>query len=93
MAIHLAGGFLSFPTTELKYFWTRITCIVCEDVGAGDPELMDFVLACSQAFTPSVGRQVLHRVWSFLTIEMCNTQKSRIYCQLSLLRTVGCETE
>jgi len=81
----LEAGFLSFPTAELKYFWTRITCTVCEDVGAGDPELMDFVLACSQAFTSSVGSETLHKVWSFLTAEMCKAQKSRLFCQLSCI--------
>ena len=37
-------------------------------------------------FTPSkVTDQQLMKIWSFLTKQMCMTQKSRIYCQLSII--------
>lgn len=60
--------------------------MACEDVGYGDPELMNFVLACSAIFTPSkVTDQQLLKMWSFLAKQMCRTQKSRIFCQLSII--------
>jgi hypothetical protein len=87
-AICLLGRFHSIFRSQPKeraYFWKRICTTACEDIGYGDPELMNFVLACSTLFTPSkVTDQQLLKIWSFLTEQMCETQKSRIYCQLSI---------
>jgi hypothetical protein len=88
-AIRLLGGFQSIFSSqpqEKSYFWKRIQTTACEDVGYGDTELMNFVLACSTAFTPSkVTDPQLMRIWSFLTKQTCNAQKSRVYCQLSII--------
>jgi hypothetical protein len=46
---------------------------------------MRFVLACAVLFPPSVGDQLTRQVWSFVTARMCEAQRSRILCQLSLL--------
>jgi hypothetical protein len=35
-------------------------------------------------YRPSVGADVLKKVWLFLTKTMCQTTRSRIYCQLSV---------
>ena len=85
LAGRLVGGFMSFEDKELSYFWRRVCTTACEDVGFGDIELMNFVIACSALITPKVGRIALFRVWSFLTEKMCLAQKSRIYCQLSII--------
>jgi hypothetical protein len=88
-AIRLLGGFQSIirsQPAEKSYFWKRICTTACEDVGYGDPELMNFVLACSMIFTPSkVTDEQLLKIWSFLSKEMCRIQRSRIYCQLSII--------
>jgi hypothetical protein len=85
----LLGGFQSIFRSQPKeksYFWKRICTTAYEDIGYGDPELMNFVLACSTVFTPSkVTDQQLLKIWSFLTKQMCRMQKSRIYCQLSIV--------
>jgi hypothetical protein len=85
VAQQLVGAMVVGTMAEHRYFWTRVTTTACEDVGYGDPELMRFVTACSQLYSPSVGREKLARVWGFLTHEMCTTRRSRIFCQLSLL--------
>lgn len=51
---------------------------------------MNFVVACSMQYgsirTP---RETVHHVWSFLTEQMAETQKSRIYCQLAIIEESG----
>jgi replication-associated recombination protein RarA len=66
----LVTGFFSFPKKERAYFWKRICTTATEDVGFGDVELMNFVIACSQCFPPSSQSYVLKQVWSFLTEKM-----------------------
>jgi hypothetical protein len=46
---------------------------------------MNFVIVCSTLFRPGVGPDALRKVWQFLTQAMRKTQKSRIYCQLTLI--------
>jgi len=61
-------------------------CITAaEDVGFGDPDLMNLVIACSTLYRAGAGPDVLRKIWLFLTEQMCMTQKSRIFCQLSLI--------
>lgn len=84
-ALQLSGATCFWGPEHWRYFWTRITTTACEDVGYGDPELMRFVIACASVFPPSVGERLTRHAWTFLTSRMCDTKRSRIYCQLSLL--------
>jgi hypothetical protein len=47
--------------------------------------LMNFVIACSQCYPPSRPIYELKQVWGFLTEWMCETARSRIFCQLSII--------
>jgi hypothetical protein len=85
-ALRLVTGFLSFDSSDWRYFWRRICTTACEDVGYADPELMNFVIACSMTCTAkTLAPEDLLRVWLFVTTRMCDTTRSRIYCQLSLI--------
>ena len=84
-ACWLVTGFISFEKKEYAYFWKRICTTSTEDIGYGDVELMNFVIACSTVFKPSTTYETLQRVWVFLTQQMCSAQKSRIFCQLSII--------
>jgi hypothetical protein len=81
----LISELLSLGRPEWAYCWRRICVTAAEDVGFGDPDLMNFVIVCSTLFRPGAGPDVLRKVWESLTQEMCRTQKSRIYCQLSII--------
>ena len=81
----LVSEFLSLGRMEWAYCWRRICVTAAEDVGFADPELMNFVIACSTLFRPSAGPEALRNVWEFLTKEMCRAQRSRVYCQLALV--------
>lgn len=85
LAKHLICGMVSLQE-ERQYMWKRICTTVCEDVGAGNPTLMKFVLAVSSVFTPSKmsGQQALD-LWIWLTEMMACSDKSRLYCQFSIL--------
>src|SRR4051812_40010649 len=52
----LVGELLSLGPTEWAYCWRRICVTAAEDVGFGDPDLMNFVIACSTLFRPATGR-------------------------------------
>jgi hypothetical protein len=84
-AQQLIGALHVADHTDTRYFWTRVSTTACEDVGYGDPELMRFVIACSILWPPASGSEWTRTVWSFLTAAMCDAQRSRIHCQLSLL--------
>jgi hypothetical protein len=84
-ALWLVTGFGSFLKKERAYFWKRICTTATEDVGFGDVELMNFVIACSQCYPPSRPIYELKQVWSFLTEKMCQADRSRIFCQLSII--------
>jgi hypothetical protein len=85
LAPWLVSELLSLGKAEWAYCWRRICVTAAEDVGFGDPDLMNFVIVCSTLFRPGVGPDALREVWQFLTEEMCRTQKSRIYCQFALI--------
>ncbi len=70
---------------DRQYLWRRVVTTACEDVGYGDLELMRFVVACSTLWRPSSDEHSTRTALSFLTAEMCNTKRSRVLCQLSLL--------
>jgi len=83
LAMSLAATLISLGSQEWAYGWRRICVTGAEDVGWADPELMNFIVACSMVYRQSAGADVLKTVWLFLTEQMCQTTRSRIYCQLS----------
>lgn len=86
VAQRLVGAFLSFDPKEYSYFWRRICTTACEDVGYANPELMNFAIACSMEYgSVKVPKETKHHVWSFLTQKMCESLRSRVYCQLSFI--------
>ena len=85
-ALWLVGGFLSFGRGEAKYFWRRICTTVAEDVGYGDPEAMNFAVACVVLYgSVKTPIESMYSTWCFLTEQLCSTQRSRVYCQLSII--------
>jgi hypothetical protein len=78
MAEWLATGFVSLGSKEWAFCWRRICSTATEDVGYGDPELMNFVIACSTVYRVANGADVLRTVWLFLTRLMCEAQMSVI---------------
>lgn len=86
LATQLASAMAGL-TGERQYMWRRICTTAAEDVGAGNPDLMAFVLTASSVFTPSTLTPTHTRaLWVFLTRLMCLSNKSRLYCQFSLLQ-------
>lgn len=86
LAMQLASAMAGLDG-ERQYMWRRICTVAAEDVGAGNPDLMAFVLAASSVFTPSTTSPAETRaLWTVLTRLMCMSAKSRLYCQLSLLQ-------
>lgn len=86
LACQLASAMAGLAS-ERQYMWRRICTVAAEDVGAGNPDLMAFVLAASSVFTPSTLTPTHTRaLWVFLTRQMCLAVKSRLYCQFSLLQ-------
>jgi hypothetical protein len=85
----LCGGWMSFDPKEYRYFWRRVCTTAAEDIGYADPELMNFVMACSVHFSgvKTPGHQ-MYQIWAFLTMQMCQNEKSRIYCQLSIIENL-----
>jgi hypothetical protein len=89
-ALWLVGGWLtSFDRKESRYFWRRVCTTAAEDIGYADPELMNFVVACSTLYS-SMKTELpqMYQVWCFLTEQMCGGPKSRIYCQLSIIENL-----
>jgi hypothetical protein len=86
LALKLVSAMVSM-TGERTYMWRRVATTSAEDIGAGDPMVMKFVLACHSIYTPSklTDRMALN-LWGLLTKLMCAAQKSRVYCQLDVLR-------
>lgn len=85
LALRLVSAMASLPD-ECQYMWRRVCTTAAEDIGAGNPLAMKFVLACAQVYTPSQlqGRMSL-AVWTVLTRIMCFSPKSRLYCQFSIM--------
>lgn len=72
---------------ERQYMWARICVVSAEDIGPGDKLLMQFVLTCRQVYTPSIlDERMSLNLWGYLTERMCLSQKSRVYCQLYVLK-------
>ena len=87
LALHVVSGMESL-TEERAYMWKRICTVAAEDIGAANTQLMTFVLACASVFTPStLDSDNTLRLWQFLTAELCDSPKSRVYCQYSILQT------
>lgn len=84
-ALRLANGFLSFDEKQWAYFRRRVCVIAAEDVGYGDLELTNFVVAWSQISSGKIGLEQMARVWGFLTEQMADAKKSRIFCQLGIV--------
>lgn len=85
-ALPLVDVFHSADRESRRYFWRRLCTTAAEDVGFGDPELMNFAVACSMAFgSHRTSDERLRNVWTFLTQQMCGATRSRIYCQLSII--------
>lgn len=81
----LVGGAVGQDRTWWEYLWRRVCTTACEDVGYGDVELMNFVIAASSIWTPSKPAGDQYAVLCFVTGLMCATKKSRIFCSLSII--------
>lgn len=84
-ALLLVSAMVSM-SAERQYMWRRITTTAAEDIGAGNTPVMKFVVAASTIWTPSMldDRSAM-ALWSNLTWLMCESQKSRLYCQYSIM--------
>lgn len=85
LAENLISAMFSVPA-ERQYMIRRVCTVAAEDIGAGNPLLMKFVLAVSSVYTPStLDNQQTRSLWQYLTRLLCESPKSRLYCQLSIM--------
>lgn len=86
LAARLVSAMASLET-EKAYMWRRLCTTATEDVGPANDLLMKFVIACSMVFPPaSLQRNQLRGLWGYLAHQMCSSQRSRVYCQYSIIQ-------
>lgn len=87
LALRLCSAMASLET-EKAYMWRRVCTTATEDIGPANPELMQFVIACSTVWTPAaLDRNQLRGLFSYLTPQMCASARSRVYCQYSIMQS------
>jgi hypothetical protein len=84
LALRLVSAMCSLPA-ELPYFWKRVCTTATEDVGAGDKDVMNFVVTCSMIYLPKKAADYQYKILCFLTEMMCETTRSRAYCSMSII--------
>ena len=86
-ALRMVSAMLTLPK-EIPYFWRRVVVTACEDVGPANPPLALFVTACASLYKPASAASWQDKVLCFLTEQMCDSQRSRVWCQYSIVE--GC---
>lgn len=69
----------------LDYFWRRMIVTAAEDIGPANPGLMAFVMAAFEVFKPKKAPDIQRQVMARLTQMMCESNKSRTYCSMSII--------
>lgn len=88
IALRLVGALSTMPS-EWPYFMRRLTVIAAEEVGPANRSLVQFVIACSAAYTPSKAGYQIYDLYCYLVKKLCEEPyRSRVWCSMEVIRTI-----